>query len=367
VRNLHTLCCFLAIHLTGTALQAQNGSSVPPLDVANATMFQKAFLAVKLDGAYQAFEWQGFYELNNSGDQPVSITDVQTAWAPASVAGKQVSLVLRSKPSKAVVYHDKDAIVAALRQGQQPPPQKFPVSIPSHTTSYLEIPFLFELSDGQKSMRFEKENEANKWLSGALGWQPDQDGKFRCQSEDVPIEISTAEGHTLKYRPHTVLLVPGCLLIKPPVVKFEARGDWKKYSFPEDGIEFSSPSAPTLSKQDQHTHIVNLGSSFVIFAVEQAQENPKDPLVPAKSYLEAAKANFLRARKYELVSGADVSLDGSPGSEFEAKNDKARCRVRLFLVKEKLISAEIVGLVGAPLPTDAGEVLNSLRLIPGPR
>jgi hypothetical protein len=348
-----------------TPLLARTGSPAPALEVNNAAMFQKAFIAVKADEAYQVFEWPGFYEISNPSENPISITEVQVAWAPASFAGKQVSLVVQSRPGEATVFQSKDAIMGALRQHQQPATQKFPISIPARSTWYVEIPFLFELSDGQKSLRFADESEAIKWLSGALGWQPGQDGKFRCTAEDVSVEISTADGKALKYRPHTVLLVPGCLLNMPPAAKPLTSRDWQKYSFPDDGIEFSSPSAPTLLKQDQHSHVVNLGNSFVIFAVEQAQQNEKDyPAVPVKTFLEAAKTNFLQARKYELVSGADAALYGTPGTEFEAKNDKFRCRVRLFLAKEELISAEIVGPVAAPLPADAGEVLNSLRLVP---
>ena len=68
----------------------------PALQVKNARIFQPAFEALKSHEIYEGFEWPGFYEISNPGNQPVTITDFNVLWRSASFAEEQLSLVSRS-------------------------------------------------------------------------------------------------------------------------------------------------------------------------------------------------------------------------------------------------------------------------------
>lgn len=219
MRKFRVFCCLLAVISPVIMLQAQTGTNTPALDIKNVAMFQETFAAVKSHGAFDSFEWPGFYQISNSGEQPITITGINVLWAPASFEGKQLNLISRSKPEKAVVFNDQNAVIESLRKNKRPSPAKFPISIPPHSTRYFEISFMMDLSDGQNTLRFQNESDAYPWLSRALGWKPGSDGKFRCLAEDVPVEVTTADGQPLKYSPRTVLLVPGCLLTAPPGMK----------------------------------------------------------------------------------------------------------------------------------------------------
>ena len=152
--------------------------------------------------------------------------------------------------------------------------------------------------------------------------------------------------------------------------------NWKRYSFPEIGIEFSSPYAPTILKPvlpkrdgiERHAYAVDLGNgSHAIFTtgdLTQSQIDQIGPNEPVRTILEAAKASFLRQRPNdELVFERDVTLDGNSGIEFETKNAQVRGRSRIFLVKDKIIMALVMGPVTAPLPVEATKLLDSLRIL----
>jgi hypothetical protein len=49
-------------------------------------------------------------------------------------------------------------------------PVQFPIRIPPHTTQYLKIHLVLDLSASDKALEFDNESAANKWLSAALGF-----------------------------------------------------------------------------------------------------------------------------------------------------------------------------------------------------
>ena len=154
----------------------------------------------------------------------------------------------------------------------------------------------------------------------------------------------------------------------------EAFGEnWKRYSFPEIGIEFSSPYAPTLLKPTQpkrdgverHAYAVNLGNgSHAIFTTGDLTQSQTSPNPDVRTILEAGKASFLQKRpNVELVYEKDVALDGNAGIEFETKDPQIRGRSRIFFVNGKIIMAFVTGPVTAPLPVETTKLLDSLRIL----
>ena len=193
----------------------------PVLDAKNARLFQGPFIALQSHGGYDGFEWPGFYEITNLSKKPVTLTGFRVTWAPASFEGKHLRLVLRTNPSEVVLFNDENAVIDSVEgKAKDPSTTKFPVTIPPHATYFLRIHCIFDLLSGEKPLKFQDENDAHKWIAGAVGLPPGANGKVRCVSNaHVPVEISTADGRTLKYEPETVLFVPGCVINVPPGLK----------------------------------------------------------------------------------------------------------------------------------------------------
>jgi hypothetical protein len=171
----------------------------------------------------------------------------------------------------------------------------------------------------------------------------------------------------------SVLLLAGSLAGLAFSQNAASSENWKQYSFPEIGIEFSSPYAPTILKPtlpkrdgiERHAYAVDLGNgSHVIFTTGDLTQSQIDSNEPVRTILEAAKASFFRQRPNdELVFERDATLDGYSGIEFETKNAQVRGRSRIFLVKGKIIMALVMGPVTAPLPVETTKLLDSLRIL----
>jgi hypothetical protein len=187
------------------------------LKIRNSLRFQTTFDALKSQNSYKGFEWQGFYEFRNPGDKTIVITDFRVnGIPPTAFEGKQLSVTTRAKPDRVTVFGNLDAINSSEELGADPAPAKLPINIPPHATQYLKIHLVLDVSSSDKVLEFPDEDEANKWLSAAIGFQRDTDGHFRCAFTGFPIEVSTADHQVLKYEPFTALIVPGCQMLIPP-------------------------------------------------------------------------------------------------------------------------------------------------------
>src|SRR5205807_156418 len=134
-----------------------------------------------LDSSQGGFEWLGFYEITNLSKKHVTLTGFRVTWAPASFEGKHLRLVLRTNPSEVVLFNDENAVIDSVEgKAKDPSTTKFPVTIPPHATYFLRIHCIFDLLSGEKPLKFQDENDAHKWIAGAVGLPPGANGKVRC-------------------------------------------------------------------------------------------------------------------------------------------------------------------------------------------
>lgn len=186
------------------------------MKVRNCVVFQPPFGALKTNGSYKTFQWPGIFEFRNPGDKAIVITGFRIPWPAASYGGQEISIVMPEKTNNVKVFAKFDVLSKSVIGGPEPASINFPVTIPPHATRYAKIDLRFALLSGGKTLEFQNENEGYQSLSSALGFKQSSDGKFRCGTGDVPVEISTADQHVLKYEPLAALLVPGCTLVLPP-------------------------------------------------------------------------------------------------------------------------------------------------------
>ena len=188
-------------------------SSMPnlPFMVKNLAPYQASFMAVKAGSSYKGYRWRGLYEINNQGDTNITITDFQVLWQPASFEGQQLKLAPRVKPTAFSIFDDLDAMIKSADEKEEAAVKKFPISVPSRSTRYVAIYFLFDLfSGGKQPLQFQDEKEAYRLLSGALGWKPNSEGNFNCLFDSITVGVSTPENKGVKFKSLTALIVPGC-------------------------------------------------------------------------------------------------------------------------------------------------------------
>jgi len=182
----------------------------------NCVIFQPPFEALKTNGSYKTFQWPGIFEFRNPGDKAIVITGFQVLWPAASYGGQEIGIGMPKKANNLKVFTKFDVLSKSVIGGPEPAPINFPVTIPPHATLYAKINLRFALLLGGKTLEFQNENEGYESLSSALKFKQGSDGTFRCGTGIVPVEISTADQHVLKYEPLAALLVPGCTVVVPP-------------------------------------------------------------------------------------------------------------------------------------------------------
>jgi hypothetical protein len=187
------------------------------LKIRNCLQFQTTLDAIKSEASYKQFEWPGFYEFRNPSDKAIVLTDFRITTKPNLFEEKQVRVMTRSKPDRIEAFGNLDDMNAPQESGTaKSVPIHFPIAIPPHGTRYLKIHVVLDVSAPDKTLEFQDETEANKWVSAAIGLQQNPNGHFRCAATGFPIEVSTADHKTLKYEPFTALIVPGCEMVIPP-------------------------------------------------------------------------------------------------------------------------------------------------------
>jgi len=200
---------------TTSESQSIEKSKQSALKIRNCLQFQTTFHAIQSEMSYKHFEWPGFYEFRNPGDKAIVITDFRVMPKPALYEEKLVKVSATTGRVEAFSKLD-DMNAPSEPATAKPALVRFPIRIAPHTTQYLKIHLVLDLSASDKALEFDNESEANKWLSAALGFQQNSNGRFSCAITGFPIEVATADHKVLKYEPFTALLVPGCQLMFPP-------------------------------------------------------------------------------------------------------------------------------------------------------
>jgi hypothetical protein len=182
------------------------------LKIRNVLFFQTTFDAIKSEMAYKHFEWPGFYEFRNPGNDAIIITDFRVRPKPNLYQNRLVKVTATT--TRVEAFSNLNDMNAQSELANVKPVQ-FPIRIPPHTTQYLKIHLVLDLSASDKALEFDNESEANKWLSAALGFQQTPNGCFSCAFTGFPIEVATTNRKLLEYEPFTALIVPGCQLVLP--------------------------------------------------------------------------------------------------------------------------------------------------------
>ncbi len=143
---------------------------------------------------------------------------------------------------------------------------------------------------------------------------------------------------------------------------------WKIYDYPADGFSVALPSAPTIQEQsvptaagsfDLRMYLTEEGGAGMMVGVSNFGD-----LVAGKNaddLLQGGKQGALDNTQTHLVREAKISLDGHPGLEFEAENDKLHAVVRIYLVTTTLYELLVAYPVGKPYE-QAGRFFDSFQL-----
>jgi hypothetical protein len=184
------------------------------LKIRNCLQLQTTFHAIQSEMSYKRFEWPGFYEFRNPSDKAIVITDFRVKAKPNLY--EQKLLKVTAKTSRVEAFSNLDDMNESIETASvKHTPVRFPIKIAPHTTQFLKVHLVLEVSASDKVLEFDNENEANKWLSAGLGFEQNSNGQFWCAITGFPIEVATADHKILQYEPFTALLVPGCQLILP--------------------------------------------------------------------------------------------------------------------------------------------------------
>jgi len=169
-----------------------------------------------------------------------------------------------------------------------------------------------------------------------------------------------------------------CLLIAAslsasPLFAQTPQGGWREYSYANDGFAVSAPAEPAFMKQDKatpagnvemHNYTIELGNnSGVMISTAQVQGQPTDS---PKGLLQKARDGAINAVNGKLISEQEITLQNFPGLEFQLANDAFHARVRMYLVKNRLVTVMAIAPKDSQLPANADKVLNSVKLLPPP-
>jgi|SRR5579864_9238111 len=174
-----------------------------------------------------------------------------------------------------------------------------------------------------------------------------------------------------------------CLLVRlsvavalfAPLLAQTAQSQWKQYSYPSDGFSISSPLEPAFSKEirptssgtatlELHNYAIDLGNNTVVLISSTEIEGADR--TPAKDMLAGAKAGAIQSLKARLTSEKELTLQGTPGTEFQAESDSFRLHARMYMVGTKLLTVLAMGPMTSAIPANANRILDSLRLLKAP-
>ena len=163
----------------------------------------------------------------------------------------------------------------------------------------------------------------------------------------------------------SVAVVAMCLY-----VAFGQESTWREYEYAEDGFAVSLPFKPRLEvipvdteagRMDVRSYDVDSDTWNLSIAVNEISRFGD---VPVKGLLEAGMNGSVKEVKGELVSQRDISLDGTPGIEYEIRTTTHHSLARSYYVNGRLITVLSVSATGQPLFAGTERFFGSLRFIP---
>jgi len=149
-----------------------------------------------------------------------------------------------------------------------------------------------------------------------------------------------------------------------------AQDTWKEYTYAADSFAVSAPVQPSFSRQDKptatgnvevHNYAIELAENSGVM-ISAAQFQKLEGSTP-KGLLQNAKNGAISAVNATVTSEKEITLAGFPGLEFEGANYAFHMRVRMYIVKDRLITMMSVAPKDAAFPAGAERVFASLKLL----
>ena len=147
---------------------------------------------------------------------------------------------------------------------------------------------------------------------------------------------------------------------------------WKAFSSSADGFRASFPTEPEVSKDsvpvgsetfELHSYVAEVGNTALYIAV--CDYGPKGAAGDPATLLASAKDGAVSHMSAHILTEKKITLDSSPGVEFEAESDKLHIAARMYIAGGVLFQT----MVASPLNekyADTARFLDSLQLIPRP-
>ncbi|HUK88451.1 MAG TPA: hypothetical protein VLT85_12365 [Terriglobales bacterium] len=146
---------------------------------------------------------------------------------------------------------------------------------------------------------------------------------------------------------------------------------WKEYEYPEDGFAASFPFLPTVEKMPMETeggkvemHDYEVGSDTSWNLGVAVYDVSKFGDLPARELLQAGRNGAVAEVKGQLISERDISLNGTPGIEYEFRNNASHALARSYYVNGRVITMISVAPSAQPLFLGTDRFFSSLRFIP---
>jgi hypothetical protein len=147
---------------------------------------------------------------------------------------------------------------------------------------------------------------------------------------------------------------------------------WKTVGSAADGFRASFPTEPEVGKDsvpvgsesfELHSYLSEVGSTALYIAV--CDYGPTGAAADPATLLASAKEGAVSHISAHILTEKKITLDSSPGVEFEAESDKLHVTARMYMASGVLFQS----MVATPLNekyADTARFLDSLQLIPRP-
>jgi hypothetical protein len=147
---------------------------------------------------------------------------------------------------------------------------------------------------------------------------------------------------------------------------------WQPFGSSTEGFHAFFPSAPEVSKDsvpvgsdtyELHSYVAESGSTALYVGV--CDYGTKGLAAAPETLLASAKNGAVEHMNAHILSEKKITLDSSPGVEFEAESEKLHFTARMYIASGVLYQA----MVATPLNekyADTARFLDSFQLIPRP-
>jgi hypothetical protein len=147
-------------------------------------------------------------------------------------------------------------------------------------------------------------------------------------------------------------------------------GDWKTYSYPEDGFRVSLPVPPEVEKSSVPTnlgmiqlHNYTATDNDTALYSGESDFGTTGAASDADTLLQGGKNGALTNSKSHLVSEKKIMLGAYHGLEFEGEGDAYHISARIYMVGSILYQTVVISPIGKQYAGSA-RFLDSFQLIP---